>query len=253
MIDIHSHVLPGLDDGSHSLEESLAMLRLAAKAGTTDLVATPHANLEFRYDPAQVDRKLAELRAAAGEKVRLHRGCDFHLYFENIEEAVAHPARYAINGKRYLLVEFPDLLVTRGTSQVFARLRQAGLTPIITHPERNYLLHTRLEELAGWVAEGTLVQVTGQSLLGRFGAEARSIARELLRRNLVHFIASDAHDAEDRSPRLDDAYGYVAHHFGKMRAELLFKSNPRAVIEGEPLGPQEEPAAAGRKWGKLWQ
>jgi protein-tyrosine phosphatase len=251
MIDIHCHVLPGLDDGSRSLEESLAMLRAAAEAGTTDLVATPHANLEFRYDPAQVDQALAELRQAGGGLVRLHRGCDFHLYYDNIHDALSNPSKYSINGKGYLLVEFPDLLVAKGTTDIFARLKTSGLTPIVTHPERNYLLHSRLKDLAGWVAEGALVQVTGQSLLGRFGPEARRVARELIGRGLVHFVASDAHDAEDRTPRLDEAYREVAGRFGEPYAEQVFRTNPRAVIEGQPLGPQCEPAA-GRKWWKWW-
>lgn len=248
MIDIHTHVLPGLDDGSHSLEESLVMLRIAAEAGTTDLVASPHANLEYRFDAARVGEKLAELRAAGDGAVRLHSGCDFHFYFDNIQDALAHPAKYAINGKSYLLVEFPDLLVPRGTSEVFARLRQAGLTPIVTHPERNILLHSRLGELEQWVREGALVQVTAQSFFGRFGGEAKAVARDLMDRGLVHFVASDAHDAEDRAPRLDDAYDFVARRYGGDRAELLFQLNPRAVIEGEPLGPQPEPAAPRRPW-----
>lgn len=254
MIDIHTHVLAGLDDGARALEESVSMLRIAAECGTTDLVATPHANLEFRYDPALIDAKIAELDTASGGIVRLHRGCDFHLSFDNIQDALANPAKYAINGRRYLLVEFPDLLIAKSTAEVFARLGEAGLTPVITHPERNFLLHSRLDELALWVEQGVLVQVTAQSFLGRFGPEAREISRELMRRGLVHFVASDAHDAEDRAPRLDQAYQHVARRYGSGRAEALFQVNPRAAIEGAPLPeqPRPEPPSA-RKWSRLWR
>lgn len=253
MIDIHSHVLPGLDDGARTLEQAIEMLRIAARSGTTDIVASPHANIEFPFDPNLVAEKIAELQAAAGTDVRIHRGCDFHLYFDNIQDALANPARYTINGKCYLLVEFPDVLIARSTPEVFARLDAAGIVPIITHPERNFLLHTRIEELKKWVDNGCLLQVTGQSLLGRFGPEARNFARQLMRRGLVHFVASDAHDDRDRTPRLDEAYAYVADRFGEERAEALFVANPGAVLAGEALPEQPEPEPVSeRKWYKFW-
>ncbi len=253
MIDIHSHVLPGLDDGSRSLEQSVAMIRIAARTGTTDLVASPHANLEFSFDPGRVEELLAQLQQAS-EGVRLHRGCDFHLYFDNIQDALANPAKYTINHKRYLLVEFPDVLIAKSTPEVFERLLESGMTPIITHPERNYLLHRRMAELKSWIESGVTVQVTAQSLLGRFGTEARAVARQLMKEGMVHFIASDAHDEEDRTPRLDLAYNHVASRYGRERAELLFVTNPRAVIEGEPL-PEQPPPETGtpRKWFQFWR
>lgn len=253
MIDIHSHVLPGLDDGARTLEQAVEMVRIAARTGTTDIVASPHANIEFRFDPGLVTEKIAELQAAAGTDVRIHRGCDFHLYFDNIQDALADPAKYTINGKGYLLVEFPDLLIAKSTPEVFARLGAAGMIPIITHPERNFLLHARIEELKTWVDQGCLLQVTGQSLLGRFGPEARDFARQLMRRGLVHFIASDAHDDQDRTPRLDQAYAHVAGRFGEDRAEVLFVTNPGAVLSGEPLPEQPEPEPVPeRKWYRFW-
>ena len=88
MIDIHSHILPGLDDGSESLEESVAMLQQAAAAGTTDIVASPHANQEYLFDPLMVEQKISELQAAVGDAPRIHYGCDFHLTLENIEDAL---------------------------------------------------------------------------------------------------------------------------------------------------------------------
>jgi protein-tyrosine phosphatase len=252
MIDIHSHVLAGLDDGARSLEDSVAMIRIAVETGTTDLVASPHANLDFRFDPALVEERIAELERITGA-LRIHRGCDFHLYFDNISDALAHPSKYTINHKRYLLVEFPDLLISKSTPEVFAQLLNHGMTPVITHPERNFLLHKRMEELESWIDSGCLLQVTAQSLLGRFGAEAREVAHRLMKRGMVHFIASDAHDPEDRTPRLDLAYNHVAARYGRERAELLFVQNPRAVIEGEPLPEQPPPdAVPERKWFKFW-
>jgi protein-tyrosine phosphatase len=254
MIDLHSHILPGLDDGPATLEECVAMVRLAAQTGTTDMVATPHASLDFRFDSELVDQKIAELAAACGPQPRLYRGCDFHLTYDNIQDALAHPATYAINRRNYLLVEFSDLLIAKSTEEIFLRMRQAGLIPVVTHPERNWLLHKRLQQLEAWVAGGCCLQVTAQSLLGRFGHEARDFAWELLRRNLAQFVASDAHDPEDRTPRLDLAYQQVAKKLGEQRAERLLVSNPQAALEGRLLEWEAEPEPPPpRKWRHFWR
>ena len=147
MIDIHSHVLFGLDDGSPDIDVSLAMLRMAGEHGTTDIVASPHANLEYRFDPALIAELKALLEARNESGVRVHLGCDFHLQYENIEDAIQHPRKYTIAGGPYLLVEFSDLLIFKTTAQIFNDLLAAGMRPVITHPERNSLLQQRLSEL----------------------------------------------------------------------------------------------------------
>jgi protein-tyrosine phosphatase len=254
MIDIHSHILPGLDDGARSLAEAVEMVRIAGVAGTTDLVATPHANFEYAFDPARVRERLDALRAAAGPAVTLYSGCDLHLSPPNIEDALAHPTRYTINAGRYLLVEFPDVLISRTAAHDFARLIEAGMLPIITHPERNFLLHRRLDDLRRWIGLGCLVQVTAQSLTGRFGREAREFSLALLGDDLVHFVASDGHDPSDRPPRLDEAYRKVATRFGAARAERLFTTNPRATLTGDPLPPVPAPEPPPpRRWYCFWR
>src|SRR5450759_5714056 len=185
MIDIHSHILPGLDDGSKSLEESVAMVRQAAAAGTTHLVASPHANQDYPFDPQMVERKIGELQAAAGDAPRIHYGCDFHLTLENIEDALRSPGKYSIDHRGYLLVEFSDFLIPKNTDQLFAQMMRVGLRPIVTHPERNQLLLRRLPELEAWVAQGAHLQVTAQSLLGRFGKTAKQFAHQLVL-SLIH-------------------------------------------------------------------
>jgi protein-tyrosine phosphatase len=252
LVDIHSHILYGLDDGARTLEDSVAMLRLAADSGTTDIVATPHANSEFPFNPPLIDAKIAELQAAAGPLPRIHRGCDFHLTLENIQDALAHPAKYAINHHCYLLVEFSDLLIPRTTQEIFYRLQDAGLTPIVTHPERNGLLHSRLDQLQSWVENGALVQVTAGSLMGVFGRTAKSVAADLMDRHLVHFIASDAHDTKHRTPVLRDAYQHVEKTWDLSLAKLLFTTAPQAAIAGEEIMLLDPiPAPRKKKWYRL--
>ncbi len=255
MIDIHSHILAGLDDGAATLEDSVAMVRMAAEAGTTDIVATPHSNLQYRFDPEVVERKIAELADAAGTAPRIHYGCDFHLSFDAIQDALQHPGRYAINHKSYLLVEFSELLIASSSSEIFDRMLAAGVAPVITHPERNWLLQQQVDGLRQWVEKGCLLQVTAQSLLGRFGSRALEFSEQLIEQGLVHVVASDAHDCEHRPPVLSEAFRHIARRYGNDEADRLFVRNPWAILEGEPIekqGADEEAAVAGRKWYRFW-
>lgn len=256
MIDIHSHVLYGLDDGARTFEESLAMLRMAAAHGTTALVATPHASPEYRFQPERIAQQMAELSAAlkeSGEALEIYSGCDFHLSYDNITDSIDNPNKYTINQKTYLLVEFSDLVIFRNTPDIFARLAGAGMVPVITHPERNALLRQRLEAIAAWVASGACVQVTAQSLTGGFGRHAQEFCRRLLDRGLVHFAASDGHDCERRPPCMDRARAWLAENYGDAAAETLCETNPRAAVIGGPLEAVRIEAPAPSKWYQLWR
>ena len=176
----------------------------------------------YAYRPELVEQRISELTEAAAGVVRIHRGCDFHLYYENIQQALENPARFTINQKRYLLVEFSDVMILDSASEVFNRMLAAGTTPVITHPERNALLARSLDQITRWVPAGCRVQVTAHSFLGRFGRRAKAAAVRLIERGLVHFIASDAHDTEHRPPVMDVAYRYIAKEYGKVCAETLF-------------------------------
>lgn len=234
MIDIHSHVLPGLDDGSQSIEDSVKMLEMAAAAGTTDIVATPHANTEYTFDPAAIESRLTELRGRVGNKIRLYSGCDFHLMYENIQDALANPTKYTINHKQWLLVEFSDFIIFPNTADLLVRLRQGGMLPVITHPERNQIIQNRFSDLQRWVHEGAYVQLTALSLLGTFGPAARKFSQQCIEAEIAHFVASDAHDTEYRTTRLDTAYEWLAKNYGEDYALALCVDNPSATIEGRP-------------------
>ncbi len=243
-----------MDDGAETLEQSVALVQMAEKAGTTDLVGTPHASPAYRFDPAVVQERLQQVRTAAGGAIRLYSGCDFHLSFDNIEDALQNPRKYTIAQGRYLLVEFSDLLIFRNTEEILKGLQDAGMIPIITHPERNRLLRKRLEDIAKWCDGGALVQVTGGSLLGRFGNSAFEFSKLLLDQRFVHFIASDGHNVEHRPPTMDTAYAWLTENYGKSLAETLCVTNPRAVLAGERVSrPSLEQSQAPRKWYQVWR
>jgi len=191
MVDIHCHILPGLDDGAQ--EESVAreMAQMAAADGITHIVATPHVNYRFSFDPEVNRQKRDALQRAIGESPKLLLGCDFHLSYENIEALRRQPERYTINGLRYLLVEFADTSIPPNMDDVFFDMISRKVAPIITHPERNSILSERPEQMLSWLQAGCLMQVTAGSLLGRFGKRARQAAERLLQHRMVHCIATD--------------------------------------------------------------
>jgi protein-tyrosine phosphatase len=241
LIDIHHHLLYGLDDGSPNIDISVAMAEAAAADGTTHIVCTPHANNTYEFSPEVNIERLAELQKRLGDRIQLGLGCDFHLSYDNITDALKNPTKYSINKTAYLLVEFPDFGIAQNMADTFYELELAKLTPIITHPERNQTITQRPDRLAEWLRAGCLVQVTSGALTGRFGKTAEAFAMNLLKKNWVHFIASDAHNLNSRPPQLKPAYTFVSKNFGEETAQRLFVTNPRAAYQGDQWPEQPEP------------
>ena len=244
MVDIHHHLLWGLDDGSKDLEISVGMARASAADGVTAIVSTPHANGTYTFNPEINRAKAAELQArldAEGVKLKVGLGCDFHLSYDNILEAKENPAKFSVNGLGYLMVEIPDYGIPPTLTETFYELQLAGLIPVLTHPERNPTLQGDLSRLAEWMRGGVLVQVTGDSVTGRMGKTAEKVAHLLLAKRWVHFLATDAHNLTSRPPRLSEARDVVAKRYGREYAHSLVETNPQAVFEGKRFEAAAEP------------
>ncbi len=246
MIDIHHHLLPGFDDGAQDLDTSIAMAKIAVEDGITHVVCTPHANNQYVYDLPTVERRIGELQGrldGEGIALKLGRGCDFHLTFENIQQAKSDPAHFSVNGLGYLLMEIPDYGLPQGLTDTFYQLQLAGLTPILTHPERNPTLQGDDDSrMMHWMRGGVLIQVTAGSVLGQMGRTAQKMAHRLLERRWVHFLATDAHNVSSRAPRMREAHDLIAAKYGSEYAHLLCVSNPLHAFQGKPLVVQPEPA-----------
>jgi protein-tyrosine phosphatase len=235
MIDIHSHILAEVDDGAKTWEISQEMCRMAAADGIEHMVATPHANDRYKYDRNYLQGQLSELRTLIGGKPQLSLGCDFHLSYENVQDALVHPDFYCIEGGRYLLVELSNYSIPAQIEEYFTKLGDQEIRPIITHPERNPILQQDPKRVLKWVELGCAVQVTASAITGYWGEHTWRVASWLLDRNSVHFLATDAHDTKHRVPVLSAARKEVTDVYGADIARALVDENPRAVISGKPL------------------
>jgi protein-tyrosine phosphatase len=236
MIDIHSHILPNIDDGARSLEESLQMAEVAAADGIEQMVATPHLFNGLSYDPepAEIVDHVAALQSAIGAKLKILPGSEAHVIHDIADRAKSQQVT-TINRCNYLLVEFPQMTVPVGADDVFNRLQLQGIHPILVHPERNHQLQKQPSLVAEYASRGVYIQVTAMSMAGEFGTAAKKCGDLLLQHNCVHFLASDTHRPSRRPPILSRGRDAAAKLVGQERARRLVYDNPLAVVEGRAL------------------
>jgi protein-tyrosine phosphatase len=211
------------------------MCRMAAADGITHMIATPHANDRYHYDRDYLKSLATRLQELAGPVPKIGLGCDFHLSYDNVQDALAHPKRYAIDDTHYMLVELSNYSIPQQTTDSFVKLGDVGLTVIITHPERNPILRENPQRVVEWAEQGCVIQMTGSALTGFWGERVRRVAQWLLEHSAVHVLASDAHDTQSRVPVLSAARDAAAEICGEDIAEALVEDNPGAIVGSKPL------------------
>lgn len=256
MIDLHSHILPGVDDGARTPEESVEIALAAVDAGVETMAATPHVRDDYPTTPDTMERLVAATRGALereGIPLELLPGGEIALDRLPRLEADALE-RFGLGGNPLLLLlEFPYVDWPFGLTATLAGLRSRGIRPVLAHPERNGEVQAAPERLQPLVASGALVQVTAASLVGTLGRRARSTALDLLERELVHLVAGDVHSGGDRASALGD----VAAALGSDEelAVWLTTDVPGALLRGDVL--PERPSRRGRRrggWlGRYWR
>ncbi|MFS1511120.1 tyrosine-protein phosphatase [Chengkuizengella sp. SCS-71B] len=249
MIDLHSHILPGVDDGAKDLEESMQLAREAVKQGITKIIATPHHRNGSYYNSKDeilkaVERVNEEL-FLENIQLEVYPGQETRIYGEMVHDIEQGELLSLNNDHKYIFVELPSNHVPRYTNQLLFELQLNGLKPIIVHPERNQELTEHPEALYELVKNGALTQVTAASVVGKFGKKIQKFTNQLIEHHQTHFVASDVHHVTRRGFHLKEAYEYIDQEFGSNWRDLLFK-NPQRLIEGKMIH-YEEPQRIKRK------
>jgi len=244
LIDLHAHILPGLDDGAKNWGEALEMARLAEADGVTAIVATPHL---FQHrgvyqgdlnDSKRILATVQELReklTEAGVKMNIFPGCEAPL-FPELLDLLHHGSLLTLNnGGRYLCLEMPDTVIPPATEDVVFQLNALGIIAIITHPERNLAFQEMPQKLVRFLQQGCLTQITTSSLLGRFGRRVAGFTEQLVKKGYVQIMASDAHNAKRRPPLLSEGLKKLARLVGEGRAWDMVASLPEKIVRGDSL------------------
>ncbi|MGI6083214.1 MAG: tyrosine-protein phosphatase [Limnochordia bacterium] len=240
MIDLHAHLLPGIDDGPDSWQDALRMLRIAQDDGIDTIVATSHQEDQAGYNNSnssliQLADELQRRVSQSGLSVRILPGAEVMATPDLIERLERGTALTLGNQGRYLLLEFPKAEVPRYAGQLIFDLQVRGITPVIAHPERNAVFAERPEELIPLAEAGVLLQLTAASLSSRASLPTRFAAVLLLTHNMAHILASDAHSVERRPPVLARYVSRLIPIVGKERAFSLVRDVPERIVRNESV------------------
>ncbi|MBI5586564.1 MAG: capsular biosynthesis protein [Deltaproteobacteria bacterium] len=242
MIDLHCHLLPGVDDGAKDLEESLAMARLAVNDGIRAIVATPHVrNGLYHHTREELEERFIRLKEylqVQGLPLTLYLGADIHLS-PGLIQHLERQELPSINNRRYLLLELPSFALPSALQEILFKLRAKGFIPVVTHPERNGAIQKNPEQAVELSRFGALFQVTAMSLTGEFGGKVRDCAAALLEKGLVQVLATDAHSPRNRPPFLAAGVRAAEKLIGKEAALRLVTDHPERILAGAPWPDQE--------------
>ncbi|MBI4707565.1 MAG: capsular biosynthesis protein [Candidatus Omnitrophica bacterium] len=236
MVDLHAHILYGIDDGPNTLEESIKMCKMAYDDGIRTIVVTPHVG-KFPNTKEIITEKYKELKvglSAQDISIELFTGADVELEPDLINKLKSSQF-LTINNSRYFLLDTPPTLLPPNITDYVAALVSLGLIPIITHPERCLQIQGDLSFLYGIIKAGALVQVTAASILGKMGEDAKEAVIKMLKSGLVHIIATDCHGIDKRRPKLSEAVQLVSSVVGKNQALEMVTTIPQNIIDNKPL------------------
>jgi len=236
LVDIHSHILPYIDDGAEDWDSSLTMLQNAEREGIVAIVATPHIlhNNDFKIETKIVStyKTLCQRAKDAGLKIKIYLGCEIYAQPDiSLDNKIA-----TLNSnKKYFLIEFPMNSIPQFVPDQFFNFIVNEQIPIVAHPERNIGFQKQPQLIYEYVQRGALMQINEGSLRGRYGEMAKLLAFKMIENNLAHFVASDGHKPDGRTVTLVESYNLVLEKFSKELANRLFADNPIKAIKGDPI------------------
>lgn len=237
-IDIHSHILPGADDGSDSFEMSMRMLKIAVDDGISGIILTPHNKPGHRHmhfsKMASYVEKLQELMSEGNIKIELYIGSELY-YRSGLLEEIENDRSATLAGSRYVLLEFAPLEDYDYIRNGCYSLLMAGYYPVLAHVERYQNVCSKKDGIDELIEMGCYIQVNAGSVMGKNGSKAKRIVRNMLKRRQVHFIATDAHDLKRRAPYLSDCAAFIGKKYGDDYSEKLICENPLCVIEDKDI------------------
>lgn len=236
MIDIHCHILPRIDDGAQTIEDSLDMAKEAVREGISSIIATPHHNPSYRNTKDEIIEAVIELNNSLKEAsipLEILPGQEVRIYGE-IVEGLNNGEILSLSHSQYMFIEFPSNHVPRYAEKLLFDIQLQGLIPIIVHPERNKQLMEQPDLLYQFVEKGALTQVTASSLCGYFGKNIKKFSEQLIEFNLTHFIASDAHNLKNRTFKMAEALDLVDSKYGPDMV-YLFKENAELLVENSNI------------------
>lgn len=239
-IDIHAHILPGIDDGAQNLEQSMTMAEIAQNDGIHTMVATPHIiSPQYLTSKSDIFRYVADFNVRlenAGINLRVLPGAEYRLE-ANLPERLSSGQLMTINNTgQYLMVELPSVFVPGQIERLLYEIQLQGIIPIIAHPERNQSFAGNRSMLRSFTERGMLTQITSASITGLFGRSIQKYAWEIIETGCAHLLATDCHSSNGRAPLLSSAYNIIENRWGKEFAEKITQINPRLVIKGDWVG-----------------
>lgn len=238
LIDIHSHILPGVDDGSDSFEKSMRMLKCAADDGITEIILTPHNKPGHRHvhfsKMTFAAEKLQELMARESIGINLYLGSELY-YRSGLPEEIENEMSATLAGSRYVLLEFSPLEDYEHIRKGAYSLLMGGYYPVLAHVERYQNVCSKKDGVDELIDMGCYIQVNAGSVMGKNGVKVKRIVRNMLKRRQVHFVATDAHDLKKRAPYLADCAAFISKKYGEDYSEKLFCENPLCVIRDKDI------------------